>query len=367
MKNCCNHRVVILLLFSVLASIACSSTPDEGKAIYKSSKAIKPLEVPPDLELPLMNQDYRIPGIASQQTSYSDYSGDGVKDTRVIPEPARGTRLVREDKLVWLEINSTPDKLWPELQLFLQKMGFEIASEDKLIGLMETNWLENRSDVPSNWLSGMLKSLYSTGLMDKYRIRLERGPKADSTLVFIRHRGMREVQLSEDNLDAVETNWQARPSDPELEAEMLQRFLVFRGLDKQQVAAVTEDQAKGKNTRIMTDKDGQVMLEVTENFPRTWRRVGLALDRMGLVIEDRNRSAGVYYIRLPENFDAENDKSWFTGLFGEDQDAARKQNYLLSIDESAGKTNIVIRARGQKLIDAKVAEKILSQVQNHIS
>jgi len=360
MKIFSKHHGVLVFLVSVLATVSCSSTPDDGKAIYGASKLTKSLEVPPDLELPVMNKEYRIPGIASQQTSYSIYSGSDAKQTGVITGIAKGVRLVREDNLVWLEIKSSPDKLWPQLQLFLQNTGFEIASEDKLVGIMETNWLENQADVPGSWLN-------SAVLMDKYRIRLERSPKPDTTLVFIRHRGMREVHLSEFGSETVDSNWEIRASDPELEAEMLQRFLVFGGMDKKQLAAITDDQTKSKNTRILTGKDGQVILEVKENFPRTWRRVGLALDRMGLVIEDRNRSAGVYYIRLPDNFDAENDKSWFAGLFGDKQAVAMKRDYLLSIDASADKTEINIRARGQKTIDSKVAEKILSQVQNHIS
>ena len=352
--------MVLLLLGGVLAMAGCSSMMEDGKAVYQSSKATKTLEVPPDLELPEMNKDYRIPGIASQQTSYSSYSGTEQRPAGVMPSLARDARLVREDNLVWLEIKSSPEQLWTQLQLFLRDTGFQIVSEDKLVGVMETNWLENQAGVSGSWFD-------SAALMDKYRIRLERSPKPDTTLVFIRHRGMHEVYHSEYGDESVTTNWEPRPSDPELEAEMLQRFLVFRGLDKKQLASVTTVQSTEKTTRMMKGKDGQVVLEVDENFPRTWRRVGLALDRMGLVIEDRNRSAGVYYIRLPDNFDSENDKSWFAGLLGGKQAASIRRDYLLSIDGSADKTEIVIRARGQDTVDSKVAEKILSQVQNHIS
>ncbi len=39
------------------------------------------------------------------------------------------------------------------------------------------------------------------------------------------------------------------------------------------------------------------MLQVQEGFDRAWRRVGLALDRVGFTVEDRDRTQGLYYVR----------------------------------------------------------------------
>jgi outer membrane protein assembly factor BamC len=44
-----------------------------------------------------------------------------------------------------------------------------------------------------------------------------------------------------------------------------------------------------------TDGAGALLLE--EAFDRSWRRVGLALDRVGFTVEDRDRSQGLYFVR----------------------------------------------------------------------
>jgi outer membrane protein assembly factor BamC len=46
--------------------------------------------------------------------------------------------------------------------------------------------------------------------------------------------------------------------------------------------------------------DGTLTLAVNDEFDRAWRRVGLALDRVGFVVEDKNRSNGVYFVRYTD-------------------------------------------------------------------
>jgi len=36
---------------------------------------------------------------------------------------------------------------------------------------------------------------------------------------------------------------------------------------------------------------------VNDGFDRAWRRVGLALDRVGFTVEDRDRSKGLFFVR----------------------------------------------------------------------
>ena len=46
--------------------------------------------------------------------------------------------------------------------------------------------------------------------------------------------------------------------------------------------------------------DGTLTLAVNDEFDRAWRRVGLALDRVGFVVEDKNRSNGIYFVRYTD-------------------------------------------------------------------
>lgn len=348
-----NPRFLILLLSLIVT--ACSSTPDED-GIYKLSTSTASLEVPPDLVLPASNEDFIIPGIASQQKTYSVYSGADAKQA-VLPKTPKGIRLVREGNQAWLEVKASPTKLWSELKIFLQKLGFELKRKDKLIGLLETNWVERKGET-GGWFSD------TVGVMDKFRVRLERSEKNNMTLVFIRHRGMSGSRVDTGEEDR--TVWQPRASDSELEVELLQQFLVFRGLSDEQVQKLAAKKKQQQNSRIATNQEGRLILNVAENFARTWRRVGLALDRMGLIIDDRNRSAGVYYVRVPDTYELDEEKGWFAGLFAGD-DASGKVEYLLSVAKQGDNSVVTVRKRASATIDATVAKKILTRIQAHIS
>jgi outer membrane protein assembly factor BamC len=97
----------------------------------------------------------------------------------------------------------------------------------------------------------------------------------------------------------VQTVWQTRPPDPNLEAEFLRRMMVRFGVDEataktQLTAAAARPIERAKLTR---SADGSAMLDLDEPFDRAWRRVGLALDRVGFTVEDRDRSKGYYFVR----------------------------------------------------------------------
>ena len=51
---------------------------------------------------------------------------------------------------------------------------------------------------------------------------------------------------------------------------------------------------------IVKSSDGTEALQVNEPFDRAWRRVGLALDRVGFTVEDRDRQKGQYFVRYAD-------------------------------------------------------------------
>ena len=55
-------------------------------------------------------------------------------------------------------------------------------------------------------------------------------------------------------------------------------------------------------TSKVSTVNGQPVVQINEGFERAWRRVGLALDRTGFTVEDRDRAAGTYFVRyVPPN------------------------------------------------------------------
>ena len=308
-------RVVALrlALWSSVAVVAglsagCSSLSLESKKIdYKSASAVKvqTLEVPPDLTSPTRDDRFLVPDAGGKgAATFSSYSGERVQaatqQTSLVLPKVDKVRVERSGNQRWLVISETPDKLWGQDKDFWQETGFLIKLDLPEAGVMETDWAENRAkigeDFLRNWLGKAVDSLYSTAERDKFRTRLEPGTEPGTTEIYISHRGMYEIYVSEGR---DETRWQPREPDPELEAEMLRRLMVRFGTDdrRSQLEMVEAKSRPADRAKLARSTDGAGTLEVQESFDRAWRRVGLALDRVGFTVEDRDRSKGLYFVR----------------------------------------------------------------------
>jgi outer membrane protein assembly factor BamC len=203
---------------------------------------------------------------------------------------------------------------------------------------METNWAENRSkineDILRRTLGRVFDSAYSSGTRDKYRTRLER--RADgSTEIYISHRGAQEVYTG---AQKETTAWTPRPNDPGMEAEFLGRLMARltgaadnKAGVKSAVAAVNSAAAAPLHAKLEADK-----VVVDEGFDRAWRRVGLALDRVGFTVEDRDRVQGIYFVRYVDP-DGAGKQGFLSKLmsFGSDDKAKEAQRYRVLVKAGA--------------------------------
>ncbi|MCK6390562.1 MAG: outer membrane protein assembly factor BamC [Azonexus sp.] len=298
-----NRRLSGLTLSLIaVAAAGCSMLPDSRKIDYKSAGKVPTLEVPPDLSQLSKDDRYLVPDVAAKgSATFSAYTADRGADaqagnTLILPKVEK-VRVERSGGQRWLVVAMPADKLWGTVKEFWQESGFIVNLERPEAGVMETDWAENRAKIPSdiirNTLGRLIDSVYSTGEQDKFRTRLESGADAGTTEIYVSHRGMEEVYTS---AAKDETRWQPRASDPELEAEMLRRLMVRLGVEEKR--AETSIATAKAEPRARLAKDGAVgAIELDDSFERAWRRVGLALDRIGYAVEDRDRSRGVYYVR----------------------------------------------------------------------
>jgi outer membrane protein assembly factor BamC len=302
-------RVVVLsVALSVLAGCSLNEIVNErGRIDYKSAKRTErdQLEVPPDLVRPGQDERFNVPDRSRQRTASGfeqtrSAAATQPAESRVLPA-TQGVRMERAGSQRWLVVDAQAQQLWPVLREFWQEQGFIVDQETPEAGVMETGWAENRAKVPQgfirNTLGRVFDSLYSTGERDRFRVRLERS--GNQTEVYMSHRGLTEVLTSTKD----STVWTPRPNDPELEVEFLRRLMVKLGTDQQRsVAAATQVNQTGATAATqakarLVGAQGASRLELDEGFDRAWRRVGLALERGGFTVEDRDRSAGVYFVR----------------------------------------------------------------------
>ena len=359
-----------------LALAACSSWFDYAKVDYKSEKKLPPLDVPPDLTTPAREERYQIPdGSASGATTFSAYnaerSGAPRPGTTAILPDVDKVRIDRSGSERWLVVPEPPEKVWPIVKDFWTGLGFVIKTEVPETGVMETDWAENRAKIRDdpirNLIGGIFDAAYSTGERDKYRTRLERGAQANTTEIYITHRGVAEVYVSEYR---DRTMWQPRPPDPSIEAEYLRRLMVRFGVDdaraRVQLAAPQDD----GRAKIVAAENGIGRLELAEPFDRAWRRVGLVLDRVGFTVEDRDRSKGFYFVRYvnPEadTLDTKNDSFLGKLAFWRSAPDPKAEQFRVFVKDRNDSSEVQVLNKEGNPASSETARKILSLLQQQL-
>jgi outer membrane protein assembly factor BamC len=367
-----NRRLSGLTLSLLAVALAgCSMLPDSRKIEYKSAGKAPTLEVPPDLSQITRDDRYLVPDAAGKgSATYSAYSADRTptaqaQNSTVLPQVDK-VRVERSGNQRWLVVSVPADKLWDTVKDFWQETGFIIAIERPEAGVMETDWAENRAklgnDIIRSTLGRLLDSLYSTGERDKFRTRFEPGATPGTTDVFISHRAMEEVYTSTARED---TRWQPRPADPELEAEMLRRLMVRLGSEEKR-AEVSLAAAKAEpRAKLAKSDDGAGTLEVYERFDRAWRRVGLALDRVGFTVEDRDRTRGLYFVRYvdPEVDNAKKDDGWLSKLAfwkGSEPPASSRVQYRIHVSDAGQQSIVQVLSNEGGTDKSETSKKILA-------
>ncbi len=302
-----------LALLALVASLAACSVLESDKIDYKSAGKAPTLEVPPDLSQLSRDNRYAIPGGAVTANAYQA----GIANAPGIPTAVSNigdVRMERSGTQRWIIVNRTPDQLWDPVKDFWQESGFLLTTDQRNLGIMETDWAENRAKLPQDIIRGTLgklvDSVYSTGELDRFRTRLERTPTG--TEIFISHRGMQEVY---NNSRQDQTVWQPRASDPELETEFLRRLMVKLGVSQEQSKVMAAADRAAPQTATVAKVGNQPVVQINEGFDRAWRRVGLALDRTGFTVEDRDRSAGPYFVRYVPPDPDKKEPGFFGKLF----------------------------------------------------
>ncbi len=308
------NRFHLLVIPAALVLLAGCSGFGNKTTEYKGAqaRAAQPLEVPPELTAPTMDDRYSIPDPRAQ-TTYSAYSqkpaAAGGPALPVVLPKFEGVKLERFGDQRWLVVKGDPEKVWPVVREFWIDTGYKLLREAPELGLIETDWFEDRSKVPQDivrrTVGRFIEGLYSYPRRDKFRTRLEKGTEPGTTEIFVSNRNVEEVYSSSTQ---DRTMWQAQPADREAEAEMLSRLMakIGGGDTKVTTASAPLPGRRGvvppapsaiEPRNAVLENAGAGPLVVNDSFDRAWRRVGLALDRVGFTVEDRDRSKGVFFVR----------------------------------------------------------------------
>ena len=393
MKN-----ILLTLLLSLLISCADFDVMDSEvvQAVtqpdYVSSSRAKKLDVPPDLTDVETNAQYGVPGEAVSYKDYEDAKSAGYKEVKVLQNP-EGMRIVKSGNLRWLVVSEEPEKLWPHLEAFWQELGFGIKVINKRTGVMETEWIKSsKLKVDTNkglasrfdaWLDGL------SNLADrrKFRTRLENGVENNTTEIYVSQRtivGMDEEarerikRLKEgswstdvykieeyipDEEEAVEMTEKLKKEttidEYEINAEILRRLMTKLGMTDFDAKQRLANPIQKTNATLVENERGDYLI-LTDPYDRSWRRLSLALDIIGFVTEDKNRSEGIFYVKY-KDLDFDGPKKRKKGLidklaFWEDdeEELQRKQ------EEEERINNAVDSKETEVVEDKSLTEEIMS-------
>jgi outer membrane protein assembly factor BamC len=361
---------VLLALGAGLAgcTLLGDSTPGTDSLDYRSGAAKTPtLEVPPDLT-PLANDGRYKPQSGSiSATALASGAGRPVATAPGAPTvailQAGDLHMERAGNQRWIVSSQTPEQLWPKLRQFWLDRGFAIATESAEAGTLETDWAENRAKLPNDLvrktLGSVLSGVFDTGERDRFMMRVDRGPNGSE--IYVTHHGLEERLIGREATGSV--SWVARPSDPQLEREMLTRMMVALGAKDEAArteVAATTDTVPAK-ARVVSGQ-AAAALQVDDGVDRAWRRIGLALDRGGFTVEDRDRNQGLYFVRFIDTKEAAKDEPNFVMRWFKGDDQANKalNRYRIQLKaEGTGTMVTVLNNQGQPDNSAN-AQKIVS-------
>jgi len=377
----------LLVLVLALGLSACSTVddvlPDKAVEYKRETQAEKNLEIPPDLTSDRINDRMSVPDIyAGESTSYTEFVTDRkLRDAGSGGRAAVGGSVLpaiedvevrRDGDVRWLKVAAPVEDVWPRVIDFWQENGILMEEENPTVGIMRTSWLENRAEIRDDFITNTLRkaldSLYEAGTRDQYRVRLERTDN-DATEIYLTHFGMEEQVIQDAEGGVGNTIWVPRERDPDLEIEMMRRMMVFLGAADERAKAQLRAGGRIKQSRsqMMKTRDGTQLL-VDESFSRAWRLIGLALDRVGFAVEDRDRSAGLYYVRYNDPSKQDADKGWLSGLafWSDDKDVDKVNRYQVRVQGSDDRTVVTVADENGQRSESPTATRILTLLKEQI-
>lgn len=354
------HYSVSLAIISLLTLglAGCKSVTTNDTVDYKSAGAVRGpnLAYPPDLITAQADRRYIVQDGTATMSEYNAAVNKSVQTRKNVMTGIPGMRIARDGERRWLVVEKPAAELYPQIKDFWQENGFLLVIDSPSTGIMETDWAENRSKIPQDFIRSTLgkaiDSLYDTGERDKYKTRLEVS-KPGETEIYITQRGAIEKCVTDSTTTACNsTIWTARPNDPELEAVFLARLMERLGMTQEQAKAQVAVPLGPKTPKAKLIQDGvnTAHIEMAAGFDRAWRDTGLALDRSNFTVEDRNRANGIYYVRYVNPKDLGDTKGFFSNLFSSKDDSSLKAKKYLVVVKSTGENTssvYVQNAEGQ--------------------
>lgn len=390
MRLCCKvieefvvkYPIALLLFISALLS-GCSGfnlqdkIPDR-RPDYRQSNIGRKLEIPPDLVGTTLNDQLTVPDLnPTAVANYKNYTQDNLKRNRrgyldVLPELYGVQVLEPQGELPYIVVNADPETTWLIVKKYWEYNGIRLKTQEPTIGLMETDWLEDVSDLPKTGISGLLDSIiqmtHDSGKRDRYRIQFARQPNGQTAVMLIYSQAEEKALRDSNSKETSGFRWQLSDNDnPELQLEMTRRLAVFISaeLQRQQAGINTSGNAANGVYAQLTHINGQPALAITGRYAQAWRILGIALDKSSFSLENQDYNTGTYQVSYqPQSAEKQKNDSFFARLWGNKKNEHEndKPQYLLRLADQGNYAVAIVQKVNGKQVSAKEAKTLLETI-----
>lgn len=266
---------VCLLGVSGCGSLNSQNSPDVVYA--ETATEARTLQVPPDLTDVSNAEQFVLPGT----------SGGAVTRNTLLPQ-FDSVRFVREGGQSWLEFQQTPEDLWPQILAFARNEKYRIDRAEPVAGVIATQWR------PASAIAGnsILRNLVAADEeFTRVAFRLERADTG--ARLFARSQASSkasvEAATNPDNVD-----WPPSSHNPETTSALLNRFLVFLGVEQQKARGILgAEQARAVVDEAVVQRNAAgTEMVLNRGYQSSFRQVLGALQGLEYTVVSSDDNAG---------------------------------------------------------------------------
>lgn len=331
--------LLLLTLTTVIAVTACSSSETRRQASggfeYLEKDAGNKLQIPADLEQPVINPRYDIPNLGAVQTDSIVGQRLDIASPRLVIPLVRGSYIEEGTKDAKVLFDQTSDRdaldktIWDKVLAYLESRQIGIISFDKDKNELITDWVVDRKEVDSSWYDFNETYIETT---KRYKLTLDMAPHGRTASLTSEMVGFNDA--SGNSVLSMQAPTQKRNEEVNFLNLIIAEYDFGLRLERNERIAKIK---RGFTSEMDFNTQGEPAMVVDAIYADAWPRIQLVLAEMGFAVVDLDQSAGLIFANY------EGSSSWFSGLWGSDKLDIDEGEYRMLIEPRNGKTVVTFK------------------------
>ena len=323
---------------------------------YLQAQQVPPMQVPAGAALRPIEPLLPIPQQVADSRSTGEYEVPRPQRLLIAEEAGEFSLQTSEDAR-WLVAMRAPSQVWAAARQFFTENGFQIAEERPQTGEFITAWQTRDQLAPA-----LVRNLGLSDGETRVRVRIEPGVQRDTSEIYL-------LSVQRPAESTADVAWPDAPANAELDRVLLDELHAGLNRSSEQggSASLLAEREYDAPSRVTLSEagTGSPVLRLDTDINRAWSSVGRALQVSDILVEDLDRSLGIYYINLAEGAADPDDKpGFFSRLFGGAPDRkaldARAERYQLRLSEVSGNVQVTLDKDLDTVAPPDVSRRVLT-------